>query len=489
MPEISQEEPLDDYMIGLGNYTEALLGSTLLHRVVSSTSSADSLQSLLAKATVVRAIDQRNKDGDTALMLAVRAGHEEKVRALVAAGANVGIRNIAGETPLSQACSTKTQYRLVDILLGSPTAAVAMSMLDANGNAALGAAVHARYRDLTEKLLRAGACVNLPGVNGSTPLEILVGDAVRRRRIDQLDVKLLDMLLAAGALVGGRDKKGRSILRKAVTAGSHQAAGTDFVKKLLQAGANPWIPDGDGESPFAIAASVASDDVIVAMLEAPGHGSEDIVNKHTSLLMIALHEGRERLAAAMIRAGADVTRTAGSATPVQYLCLSADEEMAARLIKDITCNKSILAKRVCDTIKKGRVKILKALMEAGVNLSRIYHDSGKTSLMLACEEAVVTDLAAVLLDAGVGVNARDFNGRTALFYAVETGGVALVRLLLERGADGLVTDNGGKTVLMLNPPAGVVAVLMEYLGEPEEEKEEEPPRKRKKTSPKSNRRR
>jgi ankyrin repeat protein len=47
-------------------------------------------------------------------MLAVRTGHGEKVRTLVAAGANVGIRNIDGETPLSQACNPKTQYRLID---------------------------------------------------------------------------------------------------------------------------------------------------------------------------------------------------------------------------------------------------------------------------------------------------------------------------------------------------------------------------------------
>jgi hypothetical protein len=39
----------------------------------------------------------------------------------------------------------------------------------------------------------------------------------------------------------------------------------------------------------------------MAMLEAPDHSSEDIVKKLTSLLMTALREGCERLAAFMIK--------------------------------------------------------------------------------------------------------------------------------------------------------------------------------------------
>ena len=58
------------------------------------------------------------------------------------------------------------------------------------------------------------------------------------------------------------------------------------------------------------------------------------------------------------------------------------------------------------------------------------------------------DLAEILLRYGADPDARDYNGRTALVFAVITGD-EILDVLLENGADPNVPDNEGRTPLML----------------------------------------
>jgi ankyrin repeat protein len=51
----------------------------------------------------------------------------------------------------------------------------------------------------------------------------------------------------------------------------------------------------------------------------------------------------------------------------------------------------------------------------------------------------------LLLRCGADINAKDFDGRTALFEAALSGHLKVVAILLERGADTHVRDIGGRT--------------------------------------------
>jgi uncharacterized protein len=53
------------------------------------------------------------------------------------------------------------------------------------------------------------------------------------------------------------------------------------------------------------------------------------------------------------------------------------------------------------------------------------------------------------LDGGASINARDANGSTALFLAVDGQRQNVVKYLLEKGADPNVTDRYGQTPLMI----------------------------------------
>jgi uncharacterized protein len=57
------------------------------------------------------------------------------------------------------------------------------------------------------------------------------------------------------------------------------------------------------------------------------------------------------------------------------------------------------------------------------------------------------EIAAVLIEHGADVNARDAAGTPALMLAARQGWTALVRRLLDRGADVQATDRDGQTIL------------------------------------------
>ncbi|KAL2864977.1 ankyrin repeat-containing domain protein [Aspergillus lucknowensis] len=78
--------------------------------------------------------------------------------------------------------------------------------------------------------------------------------------------------------------------------------------------------------------------------------------------------------------------------------------------------------------------IVKAILADGdIDLSQA-NENGKTLLHISAMVHDHQDVIKVLLAQGIPVNARDSNGRTALFYAAENQNPEAVRMLLEYGA-------------------------------------------------------
>ena len=73
--------------------------------------------------------------------------------------------------------------------------------------------------------------------------------------------------------------------------------------------------------------------------------------------------------------------------------------------------------------------------------------------------------AALLLDRGADLNARDQQARTSLHSVADLGILELVAFLLDRGADRNATDHDGRTPLDLATEKGareVVRLLQEH---------------------------
>jgi ankyrin repeat protein len=156
----------------------------------------------------------RVRDGVTALMLAASNGHIDVVKALIQEGANINLQDNGGRTALDLALK-KNHTAIVDFLLKRVAAADKESLIKAatsgdiervkvliaagadvdfqrviNGFTALIYAAQKGYTHIVEALLRAGANVNAKNKNGHTAL---------MRAAEKDNPAIIEMLLQYGA--------------------------------------------------------------------------------------------------------------------------------------------------------------------------------------------------------------------------------------------------------------------------------------------------
>jgi ankyrin repeat protein len=375
-------------------------------------------------------------DGATPLHWAVHHDKAELVAQLVAAGAKVDAVNDYGVTPLALACQ--------------------------NGSEAI-----------VRRLLDAGADPNrgLPG--GETPLLT----AARTGRLGPVQA-----LLARQADVNAQERKGQTALMWAAAEGH-----VDVVDALLAAGADRDTRVRSGFNAFFFAAREGKSAVVERLLRAgcevnsvlkPTGGDSDD-KETTTALLLATENGHFDLASDLLAAGADPNLHpagytalhaiswvrkpirgdgdpppigSGRTTSLEFVrCLvNAGADVNARLEHGaggrgrFNTNGStpfLLAARTSD------LPLMKLLLELGADPQIPNHHHSPPLLAAAGvgalsdgDEAAATEpetVAAVrfLLDLGAEVNAVDDNGETAMHGAAYQSWPAVVRLLVERGAD------------------------------------------------------
>jgi ankyrin repeat protein len=113
--------------------------------------------------------------------------------------------------------------------------------------------------------------------------------------------------------------------------------------------------------------------------------------------------------------------------------------------------------------RDGHTAVVRLLLEKGADPT-VPDRSGQHPLIKAAQWGFV-EITRCLLDhpsAATFINIRDKRGRTALWWACGMGRTAVVRALLERGADPTTADNYGKTPMatakMYNRPACIEAL-------------------------------
>ncbi|MFD8686686.1 ankyrin repeat domain-containing protein [Streptomyces sp. NPDC059651] len=226
------------------------------------------------------------------------------------------------------------------------------------------------------------------------------------RAVDDLDLVRLEHLLTAGADPHAKDRTGHPPLNRAAARG--WAAGAEL---LLRAGADPHLLDTrTGASALHGAAQCGATDVIALLLDhgafvdqqAPTHG-------HTPLIDAVWHK-RAPAVALLLRRGAnpDIAAHGG---------YRADE----------------LGPLACDEDQRTYVRLITRARAARARAqSAPLHEGARTG---------GRDVVAQALDAGHGVDTRAPDGHTPLLDAAREGHDAVVRTLLDRGADASLTDH------------------------------------------------
>lgn len=250
------------------------LGRTALHLAVEHRAGADMIRLLLGDYADIHAKDFQKRTplslaheiGDTeiealmqrenpALRLAAREGNVDKLRRLLAEGADLNARDLSGQSALAEALDSE-QWEAVDMLIEVGARLTLCEMIsrgDANDVKALlqiGANVNEQTLDFStpllcaideqdaEKvalLLSAGADVNLASMSG-TPLTA----AAWRDSTD-----IVQMLIDAGANVNALDYQGKTALSEAILLGKSQ-----HVSRLIRAGADVNLADSNGTTPL-----------------------------------------------------------------------------------------------------------------------------------------------------------------------------------------------------------------------------------------------
>jgi len=220
--------------------------------------------------------EARDRIGNTALLLAAKAGKRKIVQTLIDTGARHGHKNLAGETALLLA-ATANRRSVVKLLIeagadpnigskrgvtplmaaafngNGPISAILLSAgadptsIDATGKTAAIYAAARGFSKVLVLLLGAGTDVNQRAGNGLTALMWAAGHSNDVPEPEALAA--LNLLLARGAALDPVDNRGRTALMTSAVQGH-----AGIVSRLLEAGADASQRDKNGKTARDLAA-------------------------------------------------------------------------------------------------------------------------------------------------------------------------------------------------------------------------------------------
>jgi ankyrin repeat protein/L-ascorbate metabolism protein UlaG (beta-lactamase superfamily) len=353
-----------------------------------------SVRSLVEKNPEI--LESKNEEGLTPLNLAAREGKTEVVKELLRLGADLTAGDFEESRPIHNA-AVGGFVDTVDVLLA---AGADVDARDRNEMTPLHFAASYRKTALAKHLLEKGADVNARNANGWAPLlyAVVTGNEA-----------LIDVLLEAGAEANARADGGFTPLHSAASHGN-----LDVVKKLLEGGADIHVRDDRGSTPLHWALNPNTYEVAKLLLERGADAALTDDGGRTPLHGVA-RRGSVNVAELLLEHGADI---------------------------DAVDDEGLYPVAVASSGKKEMVEFL---LERGAKLVPEGKDPKQAGGPL--QFAVLgdrLDIAGLLLDRGVDVDARDPLGRTALGLALRHGSNGMVEFLLARGAaiDGKEPDLG-----------------------------------------------
>lgn len=336
-----------------------------------------------------QSLDQRDRWGKTPLFLAAARGDLQLVYHLLEKGAQADIADKQATTPLLVA-SKQGHIAVVERLLRCEAAAgLSLDMRDAAGRTPLFWAAHEGKLDVVSCLLGRGARADIPDKQGTLPLMRAAGKG-------HVDVVRLLLMVTPKAKVDEKDACGKTALSFAVDRGH-----VEVVHLLTRKGArleltkNSWA-DGRGTL-----LHVAIDDPCM-----PGIGNR------LAMVKALLQRAEGRVLDRRDRRG----KTALHCATTNFEGHQLADVVALLLHKgaraDITDN-------------HGMTPLMVALR----------HPRGRCMVEMLLQKAA---------PGGLGLDARDRNGMTALHHAVGGAGEVVIKALLRHGASPFIQDNEGR---------------------------------------------
>ncbi|MES2604673.1 MAG: ankyrin repeat domain-containing protein [Pseudomonadota bacterium] len=277
-----------------------------------------------------------------------------------------------------------------------------------------------------ETMIKAGADVNRPSVDGTTPLHwaAYYGNAA-----------LVERLLRAEAKADTQNDYGSSPMVEAAT-----HANLEVLELLLDAGADVESPNPEGQTALMAVARTGSLEAAELLLE---HGANinaaETWGGQTALMWAAARQ-QPAMVKLLIAKGAEIDKRA------------IDRNWERRVTSEPRVKEMFQGgfTALLYGVREECLECVKTLLDAGADINK--PDPDNVSPLIMALVNMRFDIAKYLVERGADVNQWDYWGRTPLYAAADTNilpmsqrgdlppvqlttGLEVARMLLERGAD------------------------------------------------------
>lgn len=420
-----------------------MFGDTILHTATMIGVEPEVITFLIQSGAEV---DAKNKEGSTALCIAVQKKQVEIVKMLVQNGADIHTKDANGKTPLILALTN-----VPEMLEAIITPQNVLSQ-DSEGNTPLHIALlNDASLSRVKYLLNLTTDVNIRNRDGNSPLFITV---LKNRK----DVG--EALLAKNADIFSANTNNNSPLRIALKYGST----VPTVRNWLITSKTISSTDGSGNTVLHYAAEWQYADAIEFLLEKGADISAKNANGET-VLFSAAKSNNPDIIQKVVDGGADIYARDNLGSNAVHIAVRWDAVNSVQKLLDfgldVNAQNNSGKSPLSEAVLSGKLDIAKLLLKRGANPNSC-DITGVTILMdsiRGCNEVVVQ----LLLKSGANPNVQDINGRNAYHEAAFMGDQRIIKLIRNAGGNPLARDKKGMTPLsiVINQP---VSVVMDILG-------------------------
>ena len=333
--------------------------------------------------------------------------------------------------PIIDAVMANDLLKLKELLV-SPEEYLLDAVWSSGGYNALHAACREGQVEMVKCLVEAGADI--------FKRTLYTRDSALHIACDVSNVEIVRYLIDKGAEVNALKLHRSTPLRITCIRGNPV-----LVEMLIKEGADVDLAERTGRTPLITATEKGHAEVVRLLLEAGCNKDAGDCIGRTAVCHAAHHRHHEVLRY-LIQYGADInTVDSRGVSPLHTPCRMGFYDII-QILLDAGCDPDIKCQMggrngatytpIWEAVQNGHLLAVKTLLDAGANPDCCDDgDMGSALFALMMSNHIRVDILRALLEAGVNVNYRDIHGHSPLHFAADKGWLPVIEILLQADLD------------------------------------------------------